>query len=373
MLCCITNIKCAVMSKRFFQVVLVFAFVLGGCSSSQELNTGSVRPVAGGAPDGHGLYYYLPRTVIEVELVAEKRVEKAGPFYRFAQRFLNITEVITADKEEWVLTGASVQTRGEADPSRLFRVSTTGAPALAALNLASDGVLRGLQLPEPRQPRSRFGSRMEQPEPFQGDLNFNDAPLDEEQLIKSSTTAMAEEVAREIYRLRDLRKDIVAGEADVAAPEVVLAELDKLEAAYLALFVGKRETRTVRRSFSFLPEGDKSLSSVLVRFSAQKGFVAAMDVSGTPVYLEVEVHEDPSQNFVAAEAEKNENRRGLVYSNPARAQVRVVDRTVELYSGEHKLGQYGQVLRLPADLFDQQGVGVELDPATGALRRVFFK
>lgn len=361
------------MNNTFLKVLGVLSLVLAGCSSSQELNTGTVSPVAGGAPDGHGLYYHLPRTVIEVELVAEQRVEKAGPFYRYAQRFLNISEVITADQEEWVLTGATVQTRGEADPARLFRVSTTGAPALAALNLAPDGVLRGLQLPEPRQSHSRFGDRKEPTAPFLGELNFNEAPLNEEQLIKSSTTAMAEEVAREIYRLRDLRKEIVAGEAEVVAPEVVLAELDKLEAAYLALFVGKREIRTVRRSFSFLPEGDKSLSSVLVRFSAQKGFVAAMDVSGTPVYLEVEVHEDPSQNFVAAEDDDGENRRGLVYSNPARAQVRVVDRTVELYSGEHKLGQYGQVLRLPADLFDQPGVGVELDPATGALRRVFFK
>ena len=358
------------MTNRLLAAILMIA--LAGCSSNQSISTGSVVPVASELPNAHGLYYYLPKTALQIELIAEKRVQKAGPFYRYAQRYLNISDVITEDKDEWVIVDAQVTTVGEPDKSKLFRVNSSGFPSMAALNLTEEGVLLGVNLP-PKKEASALESPKVSTKPVSlADVNFNDAPLTEEQLIKSSTLAMAEELAKEIYHLREIRNEILKGEMETGANmKELLAEMDRVEKAYLSLFTGKTVTERVSAFYHFLPEPEKSINTVLLRFSDRNGFLDKMDVSGTPIYIEVEVAQTDSNNYVALENDKSPNRRGLVYNNPAKANVRIIDRTLLLRSQEVLLGQHGQVLRLPADLTDAPGVGVELDPATGALKRVF--
>lgn len=364
---------------------------LAACTSGRPLSQGTAQPVGSEEPNAHGLYYYLPTTSLQIEITAEKRIRKAGPFYRFSQRYLNITDVKTEDSEEWSLVDAKVRTVGQPDKSRLFKVNTVGFPSMAALTLSKEGVLLGLNLPPHRQ----FSRDAEHPfgfEPSMGwghprgdgkatkealtlaEVNFNDVPMSEEQLIKSSTTAMAEEVAKEIYRLREIRTEIISGELQVSGDvKVLLEEMDRLEKAYLSLFVGKEIRERVTRVIDYYPGPERSINTVLIRFSDKKGFLDKMDVSGTPVYLEVEVLDGNNTDYVALETPKSENTRGLTYINPAKARVRVIDRTVQMLSEEVFLAQYGQLLRLPADLIDGPGVGVELDPATGALRRIFNK
>lgn len=357
-------------------ILVALIVILAGCSSGRTLTTGSVAPVGSKIPTEHGLWYYLPETVVRVEIIAEKRVEKAGPFFRFAQRFLNITDVITENREGWHIVGARVTTVGQPDKNRMYRISTTGTPSLAAVSLNAQGVLQGINLDYV----AKESSHADSPKSVitLADVNFNDAPLTEEQLIRSSTTAMAEEVAKEIYRLREMRTNILKGDVDLLPPdkgsyEIVLEEIARQEAAYLALFKGRIETQRVSAYYDFVPDAVNPLNTVLLRFSSQSGFLDKMDVSGTPVYIEVEVDEKQIRDFVAAENGKTANTRGLVYRMPVPAEVRVIDRTLLLVSEHVLLGQFGQTLRLPADLLDNQGVKVELDQATGALKKISFK
>jgi len=354
--------------------IIIGLIFLVGCSSKQNLSTAKVEPVNSEAPTGHGLYYYLPKTAIQVEVIAEKRVQKAGPFYRFAQRFLNISDVITENKVEWQIIGAQVSTTGVRDSEKLFRVVSSGTPSMAALNLTKQGVLSGINCKSTNDDLLEKVTTDEDEIIEASDINFNDVPLTQEQLIKSSTAAMAEEVAQEIYNLRDMRKDIISGEVSVGdSPEVVLAEMDKLEQAYMSLFTGRVQTQRVSRLYTYLADSEKSVNTVLLRFSSEKGFLDKMDVSGTPVYFEMEVGEVANQDFISLEDVKSSDNRGLAYNVPAPAQVRIVDRTLLLIKKEVALAQYGQLLRLPADLLDQSNVGIELDEATGALKRVFYK
>lgn len=355
-------------------LLIIGLAVLAGCASNQGVSTGSIEHVSADAPNGHGLYYYLPKTAIQAEMIAEKRIQKAGPFYRFAQRFLNISDVITEDKEEWQIVGAKIHTIGVPDRGKLFRVNTSGTPSMAALNMTNEGLLQGLNGSNATPYASEVPILDSERIIEAADVDFRDAPLTEEQLIKSSTAAMAEEVAKEIYRLREMRIDLVSGEVAVGGSiETVLAEMARLEQAYLALFTGKVVTQRVSQFYDYVPGPEKSVNTVLLRFSAQNGFLDKMDVSGTPVYLEVEVGEVPDQNFIALEDDKSPNRSGLAYNVPARAHVKIIDRTLVLSTEEVFLAQFGQLLRLPANLLDAPNVGVELDPATGALKRIFYK
>jgi hypothetical protein len=292
---------------------------LAGCSSNQPLSKGSVERVGADAPTGHGLHYYLPKTAIRVEMMAEKRIQKAGPFYRFAQRFLNISDVITEDKEEWQIVGAKIHTFGVADKGKLFRVNTSGVPSMAALHLTSEGVLQGLNGSGNTDLTTQMSVVLPEKVIGKDDVNFSDAPLTEEQLIKSSTAAMAEEVAKEIYHLREMRQAVISGEVTIGGSlEAALSEMARLEEAYLSMFTGKVRTQRVSGYYDYVPGPDRSINTVLLRFSSQKGFLDRMDVSGTPVYLEVEVGEEvPNEDFIALEDDKSPNRRGLAYNVPA--------------------------------------------------------
>jgi hypothetical protein len=326
----------------------------------------------------HGLWYYLPQTVIQVEIVAEKQVEKAGPFFRFAQRFLNVTDVITENQENWQIVDAKVTTSSIPDKKQLYSVNTVGTPSIAALSLREDGVLQGVNIQVPAYANRPTGKAGKQRDLTMADVNFNNTPYTEDQLIKSSTAAMAEEVAKEIYRLREMRTNILKGDVDLLPPdkgayELVLSEIAKQEKAYLELFTGKREMIKVSQFFDFTPDAENPLNTVLLRFSQANGFLDKMDVSGTPVYIEVEVDEQNRKDFVAVEDKNTQNRTGLAYRIPVVGHVKIIDRTLLLTSADMLLGQFGQVVRLPATLLDKSGVGVVMDVNTGAVNSVFFK
>lgn len=360
-----------------FKWILLIIFIgLVGCSTSQTVSKGTVSHTPAGINSGQGLWYSLPKTVIRVEMIAEKVVVKPGPFFRFSQRLLNITNVETENREEWRIVGANISTYGIPDEKRMFRVFTEGNPSVAALNLTSNGVLAGVNLTGYRAPERKENEKIKVI--TLADVTFNNVPFTEEQLIKTSTAAMAEEVAKEIYRLRQLRNQFLRGEVESLPPDkgaykMALDEIAKQEKAYMELFVGKVEVQTVKQYFDFVPEANQNLNTVLLRFSHQNGFLDPMDVSGTPVYIEVDVDTRQYRNFVSEETSKTQNATGLVYCKPVSAEVKIIDRTLLLTSKEVQLSQFGQVLRLPADLLNDRGVGVEMDVNTGAIRTIFYK
>jgi len=259
-------------TKVFF---LLFAILLCGCATNDPVSSGSVSLSKNNIPSEHGLWYYLPKTIIKVEIIAEKEVAKAGPFYRFSQRFLNISDVITEDREGWHIIGASISTYGIADENKLFKVSTEGTPGMAALSLTTDGVLRSVNLPHLEKFNNQI-SFEQLPSKIISleNINFNDVPFTEDQLIKSSTTAMAEEVSKEIYRLRQLKSRIIKGEVkfspDAGSFEQMMAELEKLEQSYISLFTGKVEKQTVKRVYDFIPDDFRSVIALNYTFDSRK-------------------------------------------------------------------------------------------------------
>ena len=362
------------MYLKWFFIVIIISLV--GCSTKQNVSHGSVSYNPAGIPTEYGMYYHLPKTVVMVEMVVEKVVVKAGPFFRFSQRLLNITEVETENIEEWRIVGANVSTIGEPDAKRQYRISTTGNPSMAAINLTNKGVLAGINLENYVDPE--YHDTDEKEIITLSQIDFNDVPYTGEQLIKSSTGAMAEEVAKEIYRLRLLRSQILKGELETLPPdngayELTLSEINRQEKALVELFTGKVIKQTIRKNFYFTPEVGKILNTVLLRFSAQKGFLDPMDVSGTPVYIEVDVNASNQKDFVAAETSKSLNKSGLVYCSPVPAEVKIIDRTLLLTTQTIQLAQFGRTLRMPADLLNGSNVGVKLNPATGAVQSVFYK
>jgi len=98
-----------------------------------------------------------------------------------------------------------------------------------------------------------------------------------------------------------------------------------------------------------------------------------MDVSGTPVYIEIETNTKNSFNYILEEDKNTENKTGLAVCNPTPATVRIIDRTLLLCESKVFLGQFGQIYRLPKDLLNNTNVGIILDEKTGAIKEIKIK
>jgi hypothetical protein len=359
-------------------IITLIALTGMACSVQQPISRADIDPVREETLPSQGIFYYLPKTVIKVEVTAQKKIVKQGPFYRYSQRYLNLSDVITEDKEEWTITGARISTKSLPDAQRMFRITTQGTPAAASVALTPEGILRGINLApvigkaQQHQPRAPFANASS------SELFFDDVPFTEEQLLKTSTAAMAEEAAKEIYRLRDAKRRLLESEAQILPPDkgayqTVLEQLEIQEQKFLSLFKGKIVTSQMVQSYDFVPDTLTKGNQVLFRFSAQKGFVDPMDVSGTPVYIEVKAPKTISSPLSYAPTEKGDLRRGLVYCIPAPARVKIIDRTLLLTEADVNLGQFGQLRRLPASLLDNPGTSLLIDPLTGALIQIISK
>ena len=60
----------------------------------------------------YGLTYSLPTTHLRVTVEAEKTVKKAGPFYKYAKKYLGTDDVVTKDSQEWDLKTVDVASYG---------------------------------------------------------------------------------------------------------------------------------------------------------------------------------------------------------------------------------------------------------------------
>ncbi len=320
----------------------------------------------------NGLIYSLPKTVIRVKVDAEIVVRKAGPFYRYSQKYFNITDVVKEDETVWQINSVSLQSVGMPDESRMYKIDTDGNGAAPLLSLTPQGIIAGVNLCKSVNDNALISNVMAFSRPVAG---FDDVPLCEEVLTKTSLAAMAEEAAFAVYRLRKKRTDLLAGEgaknfAEGSAIEVSLKEIERLETVYMSMFVGDVKKTIVTRYFDYIADEASTFNNVLFRFSAQNGFLDRMNVSGTPVYIDVARIDTKKVSELPAGAKRSQEVNGLRYILPGKAVVKITDRNIPLMEQEMMIAQFGQVATLPVSMLRQNDITIELCTSTGALVRV---
>lgn len=321
------------------------------------------------------LSYTLPKTVVEIAIESEKVIKKVGPYYRYSQRFLNLSNVITEDSEEWVVKGVNITTVGTPDEEKRYSIFSSGNTSASNVSLNEAGILVG------------FNSKLQDEKPSVDksapinilsieDIDFDDIPLHEDLLYKTSTAAMAQEAANMIYKIRNNRIHLLSGELENLPPDgeaykTVLNEMDKMEKAFVSLFAGKTVTISEKQTYRVTPDPLSSYNNhVVCRFSKQKGLVDAADITGTPIYFKLELIHASSLENKREEALKDPLKNGLFYCLPATATVTIVDKNKEVGVAEVDLAQYGQVVSMPASVLVDEGVVMEVSPVTGALLQI---
>ncbi len=236
------------------------------------------------------IIYYMPFTWVDIDIQYQQITTEAGPFVQYAERYLGTKDIITENAITYVLTDVDIRTHTTADTQRAYKVPLTGKGVKAPLiTLNKQGILQAINLQEQMPDASEKKVAPAQRTPNAAPRTC--MPLLEEQMMANSIAKMAEGAARQIYRIRETRLNILAGDvehtpADGEAMKLVLQELDAQEQALTALFVGTKTIKTLHKTYLLNPE--KLTNSTLFRFSQFAGPVAADDLSGEPYQIDVQ-------------------------------------------------------------------------------------
>lgn len=318
----------------------------------------------------YALNYYLPYTVADIEFVATKTVCKAGPYYKYAKKYLGVTDIVTEDSETWAIERVCMVPRGIADTENRYQLTfKSGQTPYIYVN--PDGLIYSINAEPEIADLSCPPVSPDEPDSIDVSKVFS-----EELLMSGSIAKMAEVAAKQIYRIRESRLDLLTGDVDKMPADgdsfkLIIAQLDAQEAALTALFLGTKSVERVVKRVEYCPEDDVE-SEILFRFSDFLGFVDADDLSGAPVSISVTVTEkgeypvDNKGNIVELP------KKALAYTIPGKAVIAISYDGRTYVEEELPIAQLGVVYGLDSSWFvDKKApANAVFDATTGALLRL---
>ena len=302
--------------------------------------------------------YYMPKTELVIHIDYEVVTQTPGVFYQYAERYLGAEEIIMENNTNCQLRAVRIATESSADTERAYKVTAQKGINTQLVSLSEDGRLVGygienasLQFSERSQGELQNGSKAAYSLEAKSEELM---PLLEEQFMAGSVAKMAEGAAKQIYRIRETRLNILAGDvehvpADGKAMELVLNELDKQEQALVALFVGKTQVTHHTHAVRYVPE-ESVEKEVVCRLSAHNGIVDKNDLSGEPLYLTLVAKKQTL--LPAGIADKNTPLLSQIHYNlPGEAQVVLTFKGKQMAEQNVAVAQYGVAIPLAQDLF----------------------
>ena len=329
-----------------------------------------------------GAVYYLPKTVINVNLTIEKTSYTPGELCQYADRYLRINNISDKEDVQYKIAEVTLATDAMPDEKKLYHILFTGNSTAPLVRLDESGILLGINTEVPTPSVEELKQPVAQPK-IPDPQNY----LTEEMLMVGSKAKMAELIAKEIYDIRESKNLLLRGQndnmpKDGEALRIILEGMNEQEQAFMQLFTGTVTTEVTTHTFQVIPEGEAD-RVLLGRFSRKLGLLHKDDLGGTPIYIdiknrntvpEVEINDADKSSLLAkkdSKKRKTSKQDGLVYNLPGKADVKVYNNTSTLAEAIISLSQFGNTETLSSSLFSKKkNVKVVLDPHTGALLKV---
>lgn len=342
------------------------------CMLSLGTSAQTAQRLAATKANDYALVYTLPTTQLTVTLEAETTVKRPGEFYKYAKKYLNINDPITKESRTVRLKSATLATRGVPDADERYAIQFKAgtdpymllSPSNIPLAINTDRTMPEEKpvlseaVPAPPTPLETAAARQ---------------VISEEMMQSQSTAKRAELAASALFAIRQTRSELIAGQAEQTPPDgkslqLMLDNLEAQEQALMAMFVGTTSVSTDVATFSVTPEEDIN-RMVIARISPIDGIIDASDLSGDPVYLDLQVThrgEMPvNEKGVQLAAPKN----GVAYCIPGTALVTVTCAGEVFAERDEEFAQFGVVYGLAPNAFTDRKapIFVIFDPATGAI------
>lgn len=351
----------------------LFVLIFAGVAQLSAQNTVKMSAVKG---NDYGVAYTLPKTSIEVAVKYTKTTRKAGEFYQYADRYLNISNPITENAAIYTVDNISATTHGIVDKDKSYLVEFRSNTTAPFVTLTKDGLICAINSD---YTFTKEESTEAVPIPAGSTPNPRSF-LSEEILRAGSTAKQAELIAKQIYRLRESRNNILTGEADNMPPDgnaykLVMTQLEEQERALTGMFTGTETIETGSKTFTVIPDQKDIENRVIFRFSSKLGVVDSNDLSGAPVYFTLK-NKDPRVEQVLTPKEEKEMEKkfssGIIYNIPNKASLQISYNGKDYVRQECDIVQYGIQDVLVPKMFDNNKMPVKVIfyPDMGAIKQI---
>lgn len=331
--------------------------------------------------NGNSLCYYLPRTVLTATVTVKHTTYTPGEFGKYAERYLRIDPPAQSASDTWEITQISLIASGQPDMLHMVVTNLPKKGSIPMINIDSNGIISSVGVIETQAVPSAPAPAVALPQPTVRKKSGNDY-LTEEILQASSTTKMAELTARDIMEIRESRNAISRGQAEFMPDDgetmrYMIEFLNEQEEALVSLFTGTTEVSEKTYRIEVIPGSDIS-KSVLFRFSTKLGLLAADNLAGAPVWIDIEQKQEeiqsPDLESNGAVKEKSKSGFGkketpfLYYRIPGKARIRIYDNTQEFVKTEESIAQFGILESIPESVFTKgEGVRITFNRTTGGI------
>jgi hypothetical protein len=358
--------------RRCLFPAAAFLLSTGLCAQTTVIKKTAVKS------DNYGVSYFLPKTDLIVTAEISRITRKAGPYFKYAQKYLGIDSPVKEDQVCYALDGIRVTTKAVPDESKSYLIAFKAKTTAPFVCLTQDGLICTVNADYEieKSPASQH-RKMEEQSP---EIDIRSV-LTEEHFQAGSISKMAEIAARQIYRLRESRTDLLTGETqnvpkDGAAMKLILEQIGLQEKVLMEQFSGSQtvEKQTYEVLVSPVDEMDRY---ALFRFSEYLGIVKSDDLSGAPVCMTLKKRTMPEPDIAnagkpAATAKARDSHRGLYYNVPAKVSVEITSGAETLYSGDCLMGQFGSTDILLPEVFEDKKAPVKIYfyPETGGIKQI---
>ena len=353
--------------------------------------------------DKQGVFYALPRTLIQVDVTINKTEYFAGPYAAYAGKYLDLENVSTTDYNEYSISELQLSAVAEPDPDQYYfaefdsKTIKEGSAMLFSLSEAGlisglDGSVLNSQLKENIVKFSGKQNVYEGLFKYSAETNLYEkadtvikkvvvdtVTVEKKYLdkkwVEKSTEQKAVEAANMVSKLRDNRINLLTGYQEVAFDAGTMAYMDKqlkmLEDEYLSLFIGITIKKTMHYSFAVFPDPEREYSVIPVfTFSERFGIKDINAAGGEKISLKINLTDPPE--FVLAANESREKSykgdKGFCYRIPVTARVSIETGNDLKTSGIYQIAQFGSVTYLPTTISN-----VQFSPETGGIKNIIIE
>ena len=343
---------------------------LTSCASRQA----TVTPYVAGKQTTSGVVYYLPKTQLRIHFVLSEAQFEPGTLVAYASRYLG-ESYATQPTTRYQIERVAMHAHGVPDTTQGYLIQSVATPSVEQLAaLTPEGLLYSLHgkayQPATTDYLADYPKGVTQQEASQA--------LPQEYALATSRAKQAEVAASRLFELRERRVELLSGQVetmpcDGPALKMVLDGLDKEIAALQALFAG-RTTKRYYEEVVDIPIDEPISQQVVARFAPQYGLVDKKDLSGAPIYVNVEAVKRPATQ-IDAELHKLTRSKSLRYIEPGRARVSLqLPERSQAITLELSVAQWGRTAllehKLGADKLGQLPYTIYFDLTSGSIELI---
>lgn len=349
-------------------LILTMAATVWFCATAQD-----TQKFTAAKHNEYGLTYSLPTTHLRIVVEAERTVYKAGPYYKYAKKYLGTTDAVAKDAQEWTVKNVDITTYGVPNKDKEYLMEFKSSNGVYAMK-SEDGLLLSINTENVIAPAETREAQAET-ESVLEDNGYLKA-LSGEILNSESTAKRAQLAAQQIYTIRESRTNYALGEADQMpdgeALKLIMKQLDEQEAALTALFLGTKQTSTSVQVYDYVPDTLDVNNYVVMRVSDFNGMVDRDDLSGEPLYLTMKVTQRGELPVDDKGVTKKLPKEAVIYCMPGKARFTLTYEGKKVAEETFDVAQLGVEFGLNPKLFSAKKSPsfVKFYPETGAVMEI---